>query len=117
MGRLPTESIQALMPEFGQVLSDFALSRYQRPTLDRKTRALCTVSALVALGEEPYVANWINNAINLGASTEEITELLGQLVFYVGLPKAGRAFAAAEAVFAAHELIMTNIEVTEPSED
>jgi 4-carboxymuconolactone decarboxylase len=117
MGPLPTESIGALMPEFGQVLSDFALSRYQRPALDRKTRALCTVSALVALGEEPYVANWINNAINLGATPEEITELLGQLVFYVGIPRAGRAFAAAQAVFAAHELATTEVRPSEPNNE
>jgi 4-carboxymuconolactone decarboxylase len=90
--------------EFATLVIDFALGgEYARPELDLKTRALCTVAALIALGEEPYAANWIDNALNLGATREEIVALLRQLFFYIGTPRTVRGFGAAKAVFDARD--------------
>jgi 4-carboxymuconolactone decarboxylase len=75
---------------------------YADPTLDLKTRALCTVSALVAMGEESYAANWMGNALRAGATRQEIVELLRQLFFYVGSTRTLRGFSAAKAAFEDH---------------
>jgi 4-carboxymuconolactone decarboxylase len=96
---LSENAMAALSPEFAAVLGDWALSRYVGSTLDLRTRALCTVAALVALGESRYTQNWIGNALNAGATRDEIVALLEQLAAYVGVPKSVAAFAAARAAF------------------
>jgi len=89
-----------LAPEFAQLIQTLARGRsYADPTLDLKTRALCTVSCLVGLGQQPYIETWIANAMTAGASKEEIVELMIQLFTYVGTPRAVTGFAAAKAVF------------------
>jgi 4-carboxymuconolactone decarboxylase len=90
-----------LAPEFAQLMADISFGEtYANPALDLKTRALCTVAALVALGEESYAGNWMGNALRAGASSEEIVELLRQLFFYVGSTRTLRGFAAAKSAFA-----------------
>lgn len=96
---LSENAMAALSPGFAAVLGDWALSRYAGSTLDLRTRALCTVAALVALGEDRYTRNWIGNALNAGATRDEIVALLEQLTAYVGVPKSVAAFAAARAAF------------------
>jgi alkylhydroperoxidase/carboxymuconolactone decarboxylase family protein YurZ len=71
---------------------------YADPTVDLKTRALCTVACLVGLGHQRYIETWIANAITAGATVEEVSSLLSQLFVYVGTPKAVRAFDALQAV-------------------
>jgi 4-carboxymuconolactone decarboxylase len=89
-----------LAPEFAQLIQTLARGRsYADPTLDLKTRALCTVACLVGLGQQPYIETWIANAMTVGASKEEIVELMIQLFTYVGTPRAVTGFAAAKAVF------------------
>lgn len=96
---LSENAMAALSPELAAVLGDWALSRYAGSALDLRTRSLCTVAALVALGESRYTQNWIGNALNAGATRDEIVALLEQLVAYVGVPKSVAAFAAARAAF------------------
>jgi alkylhydroperoxidase/carboxymuconolactone decarboxylase family protein YurZ len=71
---------------------------YADPTVDLKTRALCTVTCLVGLGHQRYIETWIANAITAGATADEISSLLSQLFVYVGTPKAVTAFDALQAV-------------------
>ena len=82
------------------VNADDAVACLADPTIDLKTRALCTVACLVGLGEQRYVENWIANSMNVGATKDEIVELMVQLFVYVGTPKAVIGFEAAKAVFA-----------------
>ena len=51
------------------------------------------------LGEQTYIETWIANAMQLGATREEIIEIMIQLFTYVGTPKAVTGFRAAQAVF------------------
>lgn len=67
--------------------------------LDVKTRALCTVSALIAMGK-PQVHGHIRAALAVGASRQEIADLITHIAFYVGFPSAGNAIRAAREVFA-----------------
>ena len=89
-----------LAPEFAELIQTIARGRsYANPTIDLKTRALCTVACLVGLGQQSYIETWIANAMTAGATREEIVELMIQLFTYVGTPKAVTGFAAAKAVF------------------
>ena len=98
--RLAGNAMAELDPEFAELIQVVARGRaYADPTLDLKTRALCTVACLVSLGEQKYVENWIANAMNVGATKDEIVELLVQLFVYIGTPRAVIGFEAAKAVF------------------
>lgn len=98
--RLAGNAMAELDPEFAELVQVVARGRsYADPTLDLKTRALCTVACLVALGKQTYVENWIANAMNVGATRDEIVELMVQLFVYVGTPHAVVGFEAAKAVF------------------
>jgi len=89
-----------LAPEFAELVQTVARGRsYANPTLDLKTRSLLTVACLVGLGEQPYIETWIANAMAVGATREEVIELMIQLFTYVGTPKTVTGFAAAKAVF------------------
>jgi len=99
--RLAGNAMAELDPEFAELLQVMARGRsYADPTIDLKTRALCTVSCLVGLGEQRYIENWISNAMNAGATKDEIVEIMVQLFVYVGTPKSVTGFEAAKAVFA-----------------
>ena len=98
--RLAGNAMAELDPEYAELVQVIARGRsYADPTLDLKTRALCTVACLVGLGEQRYVENWISNAMNAGATKDEIVELMVQLFVYVGTPKAVIGFEAAKAIF------------------
>ena len=89
-----------LAPELAALVQTVARGRsYADPTIDIKTRAMLTVACLVGLGEQTYIETWIANAMEVGASREEIVEMMIQLFTYVGTPKTVAGFAAAKAVF------------------
>jgi 4-carboxymuconolactone decarboxylase len=69
------------------------------PGLDLKTRSLCTVAALTALGR-PQVRNHISGALANGATRQEIAEVITHLAFYAGWPAVGLAVVAAREIFA-----------------
>jgi 4-carboxymuconolactone decarboxylase len=81
--------------DFAALVGDLAMGgAYAGPELDLKTRALCSVAALVACGEQRYATNWMRNALNVGATTEELVALLRQLFFYLGTPRTVAGFTA-----------------------
>ena len=67
--------------------------------LDVKTRSLCTVAALIASGK-PQVHGHIRAALAVGATRQEIADLITHIAFYAGFPSAGNAVRAAREVFA-----------------
>src|SRR4051794_36215003 len=60
---------------------------WQRSELDRKTRSLCTIGMLVAL-ERPVTSlqDQIRGALSVGATRDEIGEVIVQAAVYAGLP-------------------------------
>jgi 4-carboxymuconolactone decarboxylase len=66
--------------------------------LDVKTRSLCTVAALIASGK-PQVHGHIRAALAVGASRQEIADVITHIAFYAGFPSAGNALRAAREVF------------------
>jgi alkylhydroperoxidase/carboxymuconolactone decarboxylase family protein YurZ len=67
--------------------------------LDVKTRSLCTVAALLTAGK-PQIHGHIRAALAVGASRQEIADLITHIAFYAGFPSAGNAVRAAREVFA-----------------
>ena len=76
-----------------------------RPALEKKIRSIATMSALTVLGREPQLRGHINNALNLGWTKEEISELFFHLAFYGGLPISLNALRVAREVFQERGLI------------
>ena len=73
---------------------------YSGDVLDSKTRALCTVSMLGVLGQQLQLGIYVRAARRLGATEEEIREVLRQVAVYAGFPAAWNAIATAKAALA-----------------
>lgn len=68
--------------------------------LSARDRSLITVSALMASGIlDSSLQFHIQNAKNHGVTKEEMVEVLTQLAFYAGWPKAWAAFRMAKEVY------------------
>ena len=99
------ERYDDLLPGFAESLVEWAYGRhYSREGLDMKTRQLCTVAALTALGGQtaPQLKINIENTLAAGASEQEIAEAIWQMAVYGGLPAAINGLNAAKEVFEAH---------------
>lgn len=71
---------------------------WQRPGLDLKTRSLITVAMLIALGKQHELKGHVRGALNNGATTAEIQEVLLHASIYCGVPCAVEAFRSAAEV-------------------
>ncbi|MEH0069793.1 carboxymuconolactone decarboxylase family protein [Pannonibacter sp. Pt2-lr] len=97
------ERYDDLVDGFSESLVEWAYGRhYARPGLDLKTRQLCTVAALTALGGQtgPQLKVNIAHTLAAGASRAEIVEAIWQMAVYGGLPAAINGLNAALDVFA-----------------
>ena len=98
------ERYDALVPGLSRTVVDVAYGQfYSRDVLDEKTRLLATVAALTALGGQtrPQLKVNINSARAVGASREEICEIIFQMALYGGFPSMINAMNAALEVFEA----------------
>ena len=71
---------------------------WSRPGLDRRTRSVITITALVALGRDHELEMHIRGARRNGVTDEELKEVLLQCAVYCGVPAANGAFAIAQRV-------------------
>ena len=78
---------------------------YTRDEVDLKTRELCTVAALTAIGTIPQLKDHINAALNVGNTPLEIVEIIMQMSAYAGFPKAINGVIAAKEVFYKMDLL------------
>ena len=70
------------------------------PGLDRRSRSLITLTALVARGHHEELAMHLRAARTNGLTVDEIKELLLQTAIYCGVPDANTAFRIAQQVLA-----------------
>jgi 4-carboxymuconolactone decarboxylase len=88
-----------LTREFQELLTRYAWGEiWTRPGLDRRTRSLITISAMVALGRERELELHLRSARRIGVEWDDIKEVLLQSAIYCGVPAANSAFAIAQAV-------------------
>jgi len=71
---------------------------WSRPGLDRRTRSVVTIVALVATGREHELPMHVRAALRNGLTREELKEVLLQCAVYCGVPSANGAFALAQRV-------------------
>ena len=88
-----------LTREFQELITEYAWGTvWTRPGLDRRSRSMITLTALVALGHDEELAMHLRAAITNGLSVEEIKEVLLQTAIYCGVPAANTAFRIAQQV-------------------
>ena len=71
---------------------------WDRDGLDRRTRSIITLTALVALGHHEELAMHVRAARTNGLTDDEIKEVLLQCAIYCGVPAANSAFKIAQRV-------------------
>jgi 3-oxoadipate enol-lactonase/4-carboxymuconolactone decarboxylase len=90
--------------EFQQLITEYAWGAiWTRPGLDRRSRSMITLTALVARGHHDELAMHVRAARRNGLSVDEIKEVLLQTAIYCGVPDANTAFGIAQAVLADEE--------------
>jgi 4-carboxymuconolactone decarboxylase len=102
------DRIDALIQRFKAVCPDFETEVvsvvggriWTRPGIDLKTRSLCSIAILAALGRVNALRLNYEMAIRNGAQIEEIFEALFQVAAYAGFPAAWDALTMLEEVLA-----------------
>jgi len=83
--------------DFQDLITRYAWGEiWTRPGLDRRSRSMITLTALVAGGHEHELAMHVRAAIRNGLSVDEIKEVLLQAAIYCSVPSANRALAIAQ---------------------
>ncbi|HDR7415802.1 carboxymuconolactone decarboxylase family protein [Bacillus mobilis] len=79
----------SVAPDLGTLAVEFNYGQiFARPGLDLKSRLLATVAGLTALGNTEQLKFYINGALNVGWTEEEIIEVMMQMIIYAGFPVA-----------------------------
>lgn len=95
----PTLPAHRLAPEFFGLVTQFVFGMFwSRPGLDLRSRSLCTVAQLAALGRTDELRAHLAGALRLGIRREELVEVLMQTACYAGVPAAVSALNAAAEV-------------------
>jgi 3-oxoadipate enol-lactonase/4-carboxymuconolactone decarboxylase len=90
-----------LTADFQRFITEYAWGGvWTRPGLDRRSRSMVTLTALVAGGHHEELALHLRAARRNGLSVEEIREVLLQTAVYCGVPAANSAFRVAAEVLA-----------------
>ena len=90
-----------LTADFQQMITEYAWGTiWTRPGLDRRSRSLITLTALIARGHHEEFAMHLRAARRNGLTNDEIKELIMQSAIYCGVPDANSAFRIASEVLA-----------------
>ena len=85
--------------DFQELITEYAWGTiWTRPGLDRRSRSLITLTALVARGHHEELAMHVRAALRNGLTVDEIKETLLQTAIYCGVPDANTAFRIAQQV-------------------
>jgi 3-oxoadipate enol-lactonase/4-carboxymuconolactone decarboxylase len=93
--------------DFQELITEYAWGTvWTRPGLDRRSRSMVTLTALVARGHHEELEMHVRAALTNGLTVEEIKEVLLQTAIYCGVPDANTAFRVAQRVLLeeGHEL-------------
>lgn len=92
-------SITGFTAEFQDLITRYAWGEiWTRPGLDRRTRSLITITALIARGHHEELAMHVRAARRNGVTVDEIKETILQSAIYCGVPDANTAFRIAADV-------------------
>jgi 3-oxoadipate enol-lactonase / 4-carboxymuconolactone decarboxylase len=87
--------------DFQDLITRYAWGElWTRPGLDRRSRSMITLTALIARGHHEELALHVRAALTNGLTRDEIKEVLLNAAVYCGVPDANTAFRVAAEVFA-----------------
>lgn len=93
-----------LTADFQRMITEYAWGGiWTRPGLDRRSRSLITLTALIARGHHEELALHLVAARRNGLSNDEIKEVLMQTAIYCGVPDANSAFRIAAGVLSDYD--------------
>jgi 4-carboxymuconolactone decarboxylase/3-oxoadipate enol-lactonase/4-carboxymuconolactone decarboxylase len=89
----------AFTTDFQELITRYAWgSVWTRPGLDRRTRSVAVLTAMIALRHWDEFAMHVRAARTNGLHPDEIAEVIIQAGVYCGVPAANHAFAVAQDV-------------------
>ena len=96
-----TAAATDLTREFQEFITEYAWGTiWTRPGLDRRSRSMITLTALIARGHHEELAMHLRAARRNGLTLNEIKEVIMQSAIYCGVPDANTAFRIAQQTFA-----------------
>ncbi|ORB30530.1 bifunctional 3-oxoadipate enol-lactonase/4-carboxymuconolactone decarboxylase PcaDC [Mycolicibacterium parafortuitum] len=94
-----TAATTDLTADFQRMITEYAWGGiWTRPGLDRRSRSMITLTALIARGHHEEFAMHLRAARRNGLTDDEIKELIMQTAIYCGVPDANSAFRIAADV-------------------
>lgn len=94
-----TANATDLTRDFQELITSYAWGEiWTRPGLDRRSRSMITLTALIARGHHEELAMHLRAARRNGLTVDEIKEVLLQSAIYCGVPDANTAFRIAQQV-------------------
>jgi 3-oxoadipate enol-lactonase/4-carboxymuconolactone decarboxylase len=94
-----TAAVTDLTREFQELITRYAWGTiWTRPGLDRRSRSMITLTALIARGHHEELAMHLRAARRNGLTVDEIKEVILQSAIYCGVPDANTAFRVATRV-------------------
>ena len=98
------DSVTDVNRDFQEFITTYAWGGiWDRPGLDRRSRSIGVLTALVAGRHFDELEFHLRAALRNGLTREEIVEVLLQTAVYVGVPAANSAFAVARRVLGAED--------------
>lgn len=87
-GKFAFESVNKLSPEIAQLCVSYGFGElYASDVLTDRERVIITVTSLITQGAFDQLSLHAHTAMNVGITKEEITQMILQLIGYVGFPK------------------------------
>lgn len=94
-----TTSATDFTRDFQEFVTKYAWGEiWTRPGLDRRSRSMITLTAMIARGHHDELAMHLRAALTNGLTVNEIKEVLLQSAIYCGVPDANTAFTIAQEV-------------------
>ncbi|MFJ8526548.1 carboxymuconolactone decarboxylase family protein [Bacillus sp. NPDC094106] len=86
------KKMRKMAPDFVDYSENILFEKIWRdPTLTSRERSLCTLSALISIGNTEQLPFHLQLAKKNGLNEKEIIALITHMAFYVGWPKAASA--------------------------
>ncbi len=95
------DNLGKLAPKFAELNDDVLFGEVwsREDKLSLRDRSMITISALMAQGLYPQVKSHLVLGKKHGLKKEEVVEMVTQLAFYTGWPKAWSVFPMVEEVY------------------
>src|SRR5882724_5312041 len=104
-GEQMVEAMKGICPDFATMTIEWAMAGIMaRPGLDLLTREFVVIASCVTLGHAvPQLRAHVASAMKLGATKEQVVEVILQTIFYAGGAAVANALSTANDVFKTRE--------------